>query len=108
MLAFVGVYGVMSYIVGQRTREIGVRMALGAEPRLVLRSVVRESVVLAAIAIAIGVPLALLFSRLLAASLFGVGLADPRTYLATVAVLLFSVPARRAAAVNPAVALRSD
>lgn len=114
VLAFVGVYGVMSYTVGQRTREIGVRMALGAAPRAVSRGIVREGAMLAVIATAIGVPLALLFSRLLAASLFGVGMADPWTYGAVVAILVSSavlsayVPAMRAAAVDPTVALRAE
>jgi putative ABC transport system permease protein len=114
MLAMVGVYGVMSYIVGQRTREIGVRMALGAQPYEVSRSLVRESLILALIATAIGVPLALAFTRLLSASLFGVRAADPWTYAGTIAVLVLTavlsayVPARRAAAVDPTVALRTE
>jgi putative ABC transport system permease protein len=113
-LALVGVYGVMSYTVSQRTREIGVRMALGAEPRDVSRSVVRESMMLALIATAIGVPLALLSGRLLTASLFGISSTDPWTYATTVVILASTaalsayVPARRAAAVDPAVALRAD
>jgi putative ABC transport system permease protein len=114
LLALVGVYGVMSYTVGQRTHEIGVRMALGAEPRDVLRSVVRESVVLALIATAIGVPLALVLGRLLSASLFGVGPADPWTYFGAVGLLFAAAvvsayePARRAATVDPALALRTE
>jgi predicted permease len=114
LLALVGVYGVMSYTVGQRTREIGVRMALGAEPRDVSYSVVRESVLLAMLATAVGLPLAMGVARLLSASLFGVSAADPPTYVATVAILITTavlsayVPARRAAAVDPVVALRTE
>lgn len=114
MLAIAGVYGVMSYTVGQRTREIGIRMALGAEPRDVSRSLVRESVLLALIATAIGVPLALAFARLLSASLFGVSAADPWTYAGTAAILVATavlsayVPARRAAGVDPTVALQAE
>jgi putative ABC transport system permease protein len=114
LLALGGVYGVMSYTVVQRTREIGVRMALGARPRDVSREIVRESAALGLIAIAIGVPLALLFTRLLAASLFGIGPADPWSYAATVAMTLATVvlsagiPALRAASVAPLTALRAE
>ncbi|HYL15889.1 MAG TPA: ABC transporter permease [Terriglobales bacterium] len=114
VLALAGVYGVMSYTVGQRTQEIGVRMALGAEPRDVLRSVVRESLTLALIATAIGVPASLIVARLLSASLFGVGPSDPWIYVGTLVVIIATAivsayaPARRAAAVDPAIALRTE
>ena len=114
LLAVVGVHGVMSYLVEQRRGEIGIRMALGARPRDVSAGIVREAVLLALLATAIGVPLALAFTRLLAASLFGVRAADPWTYAATVAILVGTavlaayIPARRAAGVDPAVALRSE
>jgi putative ABC transport system permease protein len=114
LLAIIGVYGVMSYTVGQRTREIGVRMALGAEPRDLSRDIVKESLILALIATAAGVPLALAFSRLLSASLFGVGSIDPWTYAATITILVSTtvlaafVPAKRAASVDPTVALRAE
>lgn len=114
LLALGGVYGVMSYTVVQRTREIGVRMALGARPRDVSREIVRESAVLGLIATAIGVPLALLFSRLLSASLFGIGPADLWSYVATISMILGTVvlsaaiPALRAAGVDPKTALQAE
>ncbi len=114
LLALGGVFGVMSYTVVQRTREIGVRMALGARPRDVSSDVVRESAALGLIAIAIGVPLAFLFSSLLRTSLFGIGPADPWSYTASVAMILSTVilsaflPALRAASVDPRTALQVD
>ena len=80
VLAAVGIYGTMSYTVGQRTREIGVRMALGADATNVLGMVVREGLVLSAIGIAIGLAGALLLSRTLACFLFGVTTTDPTTF----------------------------
>jgi putative ABC transport system permease protein len=114
LLAAVGVYGVMSYAVVQRTREIGIRMALGARQDDVLRLVVGGGARLAAIGIAIGLLLALGLSRVLSGMLYGVSAADPLTYggiallLAAVALVSSWLPARRAARVDPAVALRAD
>jgi putative ABC transport system permease protein len=112
ILAAVGVYGLISYTVAQRTREIGIRVALGAAPRQVLLPVVREGLLLAAIGIAIGLGGALLAVRALNAFLFGVGATDPLTF-AGVAALLLAVaflatylPSRRALKVDPVVALR--
>jgi putative ABC transport system permease protein len=114
LLAIVGIYGVMSYIVSQRTHEIGLRMALGAQKREVLRMVVGEGLALTLIGVVIGVPSAVLVTRAMAGLLFGVGNTDPLTYLAvsaivvTVSLAAAYVPARRAARVDPLVALRYE
>jgi putative ABC transport system permease protein len=113
-LALIGAYGVTSYLVAQRTREIGIRIALGAEPGRVARLVVRDGVRLAGVGVAIGVVIALSVTGLVSGLLYGVSPRDPVT-LASVAVLLLAVsalanymPARRAARVDPLAALRQD
>jgi predicted lysophospholipase L1 biosynthesis ABC-type transport system permease subunit len=114
LLAAVGVYGVMSYGVVQRSREIGIRMALGARQEDVLRLVVGDGLRLAILGIGIGIPLALGLLRLLRGMLFGVGAFDPVAYLAltavlgSVALLASWLPARRAAQVDPTVAMRAE
>jgi len=114
LLALVGVYGVMAYVVSQRTREIGVRLALGAERQDVVWMVVRHGVVLAGIGIAIGLAGAAAGTRLMERLLFGVSATDPLTFLvAAVALGLASiaatcVPALRAARVAPVTALRCE
>lgn len=112
ILASIGIYGVVSYSVGQRTREIGIRFALGAQAGTVLRMVMRRTLGLAAIGIGIGVVAALLLARLTASLLYGMEPGDPATLAGTVAVLILVallagyLPARRAAGVDAAVALR--
>jgi predicted permease len=112
LLGLVGIYGVISYIVAQRTREIGVRMALGATAPTVRGMVVRQGALLAALGAGIGLIAALALSRLMSSLLFGVSALDPVTYvgvaatLVGVAMLASWIPARRAAAVDPATALR--
>jgi predicted permease len=113
-LAMAGVYGVMSYVVGQRSAEIGLRMALGASPRDVLRLVLRQALLLAVVGIAVGLACAAAMTQLLTSMLFGVKATDPLTYvavvvlLAGVAMLASYVPARRAMRVDPIVALRYE
>jgi putative ABC transport system permease protein len=112
VLGLVGIYGVISYVVSQRTREIGVRMALGASGATVRRMVVRQGVVLTGLGIVLGLVGAAALSRVMSSLLFGVSAMDPLTYagvaaaLAAVAVLASWLPALRAAGVDPSIALR--
>jgi putative ABC transport system permease protein len=114
VLAAVGIYGVMAYSVAQRTREIGLRMALGARRRTVLALVVREAGLLTLAGLAAGLILSLLATRLLASLLFGVAATDPLTLaavasgLALVSLGAAYVPGQRATRVDPMVALRAD
>ncbi len=114
LLAGLGMFGVTSYLVAQRTREIGVRMALGARPAHVLKTVLGGTARLLAIGGAIGFVAALGFGRLVASQLYGVSAADPVTFalvplaLAIVALVAGYVPARRALGVDPTVAMRAE
>jgi len=114
LLAALGIYGVVSYGVGRRTRELGIRVALGAQPGDVLRMVLTEGLVLAAAGLAAGLAGALVLTRYLASLLFEVGRLDPATYAAVAVTLLFAsllagfIPARRAMRVDPVTALRQE
>jgi predicted permease len=113
-LAAIGVYGVMSLIVSERTREVGVRLALGAEPSQLLRMIVGQAAKLAAIGVAIGVVVALPLAPLLDSQLFGVESFDPTTFivvplaLLAIAALAALTPARKAMRIDPLAALRID
>ena len=113
-LAVVGVYGVIAYAVAQRTREMGVRLALGASPADLLRLVLRHGMALVAAALVLGFGLSAVASRLLEGLLFGVDPADPPTLVAVAALLALAalgaslLPARRAMRVDPLEALRSE
>jgi predicted permease len=114
LLSSVGIYGVISYVVGQRTREIGIRIALGAQRSRVLRLILGEGMKMAMFGIVVGVVAAAGLTRLMSQLIFGVSAADPVTFaaviiiLTTVAFAACFVPARRAMRVDPIIALRSE
>jgi predicted permease len=114
LLAAIGLYGVMSFSVGQRTREVGVRMALGAKPGDVLRMIMRQGTIQLAFGLAFGLTLAFFVSRFTASLLFGVSPRDPATFIGIVAVLTATtglaslIPALRATRVDPLTALRHE
>jgi ABC-type antimicrobial peptide transport system permease subunit len=114
VLAAVGVYGVLAYSTRQRTRELGIRMALGADPRTVFGVVLRQGAILAMSGILIGLAASLLLTRALSSTLFGVSPTDPLTFIAVslllllVALLACYIPARRAMRTDPLVALRYE
>jgi ABC-type antimicrobial peptide transport system permease subunit len=114
LLSVIGLYGVIAYSVSQRTREIGIRMALGARAQSVNHMVLKEATMLTALGIAIGLACAIAAAKLLKDLLFGVQSWDIPTLVAVAAVLTAAalvasyIPARRAAAVNPMEALRTE
>jgi putative ABC transport system permease protein len=114
VLTIIGLYGVMSYSVAQRTNEIGIRMALGAQTHDVLRLIVKDGVKIVVIGLLVGMGGALLLTKLLETLLFGVTTRDPLTFLliaallSVVAMLACCIPALRATRVDPLEALRSE
>jgi predicted permease len=114
ILASVGIYGVLSYSIAQRTTEIGIRMALGAQSKQVLALVLRQGMLLAAVGAGLGVLFALLITRFASTLLYGVSATDPLTYISitvllmSVALLACYIPARRATRIDPLVALRYE
>jgi ABC-type antimicrobial peptide transport system permease subunit len=114
VLASIGLYGIMAYTVARRTRDIGIRLALGAEPGNLLRQVLAEALALVLIGVAIGVPVAVGGTYFVRSLLYGLGVADPvaltfaALMLLSVAALAGFLPARRASRVDPMVALRYE
>jgi predicted permease len=114
VLAAIGLYGVMAFVVGRRTREMGVRLALGARPGAVVWLVMREVVALVAIGLAVGLPSALALGRLVSTQLFGVQPSDPAVAVASMALLVVVsgvaglIPANRAGRIDPILALRYE
>jgi ABC-type antimicrobial peptide transport system permease subunit len=113
-LGVIGIYGVIAYVVAQRAREIGIRLALGARPAALKRMFVRHGIVLALLGAGIGLAAAVALTRLMSSLLFGVGALDPLTYVGAVVVILAAaalasyVPARRAAQIDPVETLRAE
>jgi ABC-type antimicrobial peptide transport system permease subunit len=114
LLAVVGLYGVIAFLVATRSREIGVRLAVGASPALVVAMIMRQGAGVAITGIALGIAAAMLATRLMSSLLFGIEATDPKTYavaaaaVAVVALFATTIPAARAAAVDPARTLRAD
>jgi putative ABC transport system permease protein len=112
LLAAIGIFGVMSYAVAQRTRELGIRIALGANTSDILRLVLGQGIILTALGLALGLAVALIGTRWLGGLLFGINALDLTTFtgvallLAAVALLACWIPARRATKVDPIAALR--
>lgn len=114
ILAVVGLYGVVSYSASQRTHEIGIRMALGAQPLQILKMVLSQGFVIVGIGVLAGLVAASVLTRLVSNFLFGVAALDPLTYISTslllsaIALLATYIPARRAMRIDPMVALRYE
>src|SRR6185503_17276381 len=114
LLAAVGLYGVVAFAVAQRTREIGIRVALGAQSKEVLELMLRQGMSLAGLGLLIGLPIAMVVAKLISGFLLGTGASDPLVFvaagvtLAIVTLVASYVPARRASRVDPMVALRSQ
>jgi ABC-type antimicrobial peptide transport system permease subunit len=114
LLAVVGLYGVMAFVVARRTKELGVRMALGAQRRSVVWIVMKEVLILVTVGLAIGVPSAIALGRVVSSQLFGIQGTDPFTAAAMVALLSAiaaaagMIPARRASRIDPMTALRFE
>ncbi|MCP5110585.1 MAG: FtsX-like permease family protein, partial [bacterium] len=114
MLAMIGLYGVMAFVVARRTKELGVRMALGAQPGSVIWLVMREVLLLVAIGLAIGVPSAFGLGRFVSSQLYGIEGSDP--WIAAIAMVVLIavssaagfIPAQRASRINPILALRYE
>jgi ABC-type antimicrobial peptide transport system permease subunit len=107
VLASVGVYSMMAYGVARRTREIGIRLAMGAEPALVVRQILGKSVAVAGAGVAAGISISALLARFVAPQVKGISVYDSATF-ASAAFLAAAIPARRAARIDPQVAFRAE
>jgi putative ABC transport system permease protein len=113
-LGVIGIYGVIAYVVAQRSREIGIRLALGAAPTQLKRMFVRQGLALTAVGAGVGLVTAIALTQWMSSLLFGVGRLDPATYTVVLGVLMMAaamasyVPARRAAAVDPVDTLTAE
>ncbi len=113
-LGLIGIYGVIAYVVAQRTREIGIRMALGAERRQVRAMFLRQGLTLSAVGLGVGLVAALALRRLMPSLLFGVEPSDVATYVAAIGIILAAaalasyLPARRASAIDPVETLKQE
>jgi putative ABC transport system permease protein len=114
MLGIIGIYGVIAYVVSQRTREIGIRAALGAEPRQLGKMFLLHGLAWSTVGAVVGLTAAVAMSRLMSSLLFGIGPLDPAAYVAAVVVTLAAaalasyLPARRAAAIDPVETLSAE
>jgi putative ABC transport system permease protein len=114
LMAAMGIYGVISYLVSQRTREIGIRMAIGAERGDILRSVVKQGVYLASIGAGVGLAASLVLTRAMRGLFYGVGVIDPLVMagmalaIIMLAVVASYIPARKASRIDPTIALRYE
>jgi ABC-type antimicrobial peptide transport system permease subunit len=114
VLSIVGIYGVIAYVVSQRAREIGIRMALGAEPRQVRTMFLRQGLALSGTGLCVGLVAALGLTRFMSSLLYGIGATDIATYVAALGVILAAatlgtyLPARRATAIDPVETLRAE
>jgi len=114
VIASVGLYGTMAYAVVRRTGEIGIRMALGAEPGTVVRMILRQVLLFAAVGLAIGLPSALAASRFIESFLYGIKANDPLAMMSALAILVLAIllagyiPARRASRIDPVTAIRHE
>ena len=113
-LACIGLYGVTAYSVGRRTRDVGIRMALGASGAVVVQEILKESLTLVLVGVAIAIPAALALTSVVSSRLFGISATDPWTFSAVIVVMVATgavaswLPARRAAHVNPMAVLREE
>ena len=113
-LGVIGIYGVIAYVVSQRTREIGIRSALGARPRQLERMFLRQGLTLTGVGLVVGVVAAMALGRWMSSLLFGVGPFDPAAYVAAIGVTMVAaalasyLPARRAATIDPIETLRAE
>ena len=114
LLAGIGLYGILAYSTAQRTHEIGIRMALGAQRSAMVRLILREILILASVAIAVTIPISIVVTRALRSQLFNVSATDASVYVTAITIIVLVaalaglIPVRRAASIDPARALRTE